>query len=332
MTVSYPERKGELPLDSNENLFLSEEYYEDIRDRMDFDIGKYPSPTGKKLKNRLAEFYDLSPEQVIVGNGSDAILDTIYKTLMPEEGTAAHFQPSYEMYSFFASRNERKMIQIPLDSDFTIPSEIDALKEVDAVIICSPNNPTGLSVDRRKIKAMLEMDLTVIIDEAYGEYSDEDNLDLIEQYENLVLVRTFSKAWGLAGIRTGYALTSPDKGIELLENMLPYNVNSLSLEAADAVLEKKEQVMEAVKEMKVEKKRLSRNLEAREFNPLPSQTNFLLCKTPPSVEAEEIYQGLLERGIRIRTFEDIRLKDHVRITIGDKNMNDKLLESLDEIL
>ncbi len=332
MSISYPERKGELTLDSNENLFLSEEYYEGIKNEIGFDVGRYPSPTGKKLKNRLADFYELSPEQVVVGNGSDAILDTIYKSFLPEEGTAAHFQPSYEMYSFLASRNERNVVEVPLRSDFTVPTDIDALENVDTVFLCSPNNPTGLSVDRRKIKSMLEKNLTVVIDEAYGEYSDMDNTDLLDEYENLVLVRTFSKAWGLAGIRVGYALTSPEKGIELLDNMLPFNVNTLSLEAANAALDRKEQVYDCVRKMKEEKERLYNNLEQRGFNPLSSQTNFLFCKTSPEIETDELYRELLERDIRIRAFDEVGLKDHVRITIGNEEMNDQLLASLDEVL
>ncbi|MBS3781454.1 MAG: histidinol-phosphate transaminase [Candidatus Thermoplasmatota archaeon] len=332
MGISYPEKGSEVPLDSNENLLLPEEYYEDIKDELDFSLRNYPSPTSTELKRCLADFHGLNHEQVVVDNGSDAVLDTICKTFVPKDSTLGYFHPSYEMYSFFASRNDRKAIEIPLDPDFTLPSKIDYLNEVEAVLVCSPNNPSGLHVKRKKIITILENVELAVIDEAYVEYSERDHISLIEEYDNLIIVRTFSKAWGLAGIRVGYALMSAEKGVEYLENMLPYNVNSVSSEVALSALEKKSQVEKSINKTIEERERLSDELDDRSFNPLPSDTNFLLCKKPAFIEASELYQELLERGIRIRTFEEPRLEDHVRITVGDRETNDHFLETLDEIL
>ncbi len=331
MSISYPERGSEIPLDSNENLLLPDQYYRDIKDEVNFDLGRYPSPTSKELKKRLASFYEVNPEQIVVGNGSDAVLDTIYKTFIPKTGTLGYFHPSYEMYSFLASRNDRKAVEIPLGLDFTLPTKIDYLSEVDAIFICSPNNPSGLTVDREKIKSILEEAELVVIDEAYAEYSNDDNLSLLEEYDNLIIVRTFSKAWGLAGIRVGYALMPAEKGIEYLENMLPYNVNSMSLAVALTALDKKSQVQESINKTIKERERLSEKLEDMGFNPFPSDTNFLLCKKPAFIDISKLHQELLNRGIRIRTFEEPRLKDHVRITVADRETNDHLIEILEQI-
>ncbi len=332
MSISYPERDCEVPLDSNENLLLPSQYYKDIQEGLDFDLRKYPSPTSKELKISLASFHELNPEQIVVDNGSDAVLDTICKTFVPKNGTLGYFHPSYEMYPFFVSRNDRKAVEIPLNPDFTIPTNIDFLNEVEAIFICSPNNPSGLSVDREKIMSILEEAELVVIDEAYSEYSGEDNIPLLEEYDNLIIVRTFSKAWGLAGIRIGYGLMSAEKGIEYLENMLPYNVNSMSSSAALSALDKKAQVEESINKTIEERQRLSRKLEYLGFNPFPSDTNFLLCKKPAFIDIHRLYEDLLDRGIRIRTFDEPKLEDHVRITVADRKNNDHFIEVLEEIL
>jgi len=332
MNISYPERDSEVPLDSNENLLLPSLYYKGIKDDLDFDLRKYPSPTSKELKMSLANFHGLNPEQVVVDNGSDAVLDTICKTFVPEDGTLGYFHPSYEMYPFFFSRNDRKAVEIPLNPDFTIPTKIDFLDETDAIFICSPNNPSGLSVDREKIISILEEAELLVIDEAYSEYSEEDNISLLEEYDNLIIVRTFSKAWGLAGIRVGYGMMSAEKGIEYLENMLPYNVNSMSSSAALSALDKRSQVQESIDKTIEERQRLSEKLENLGFNPFPSDTNFLLCKSPAFIDPHKLHQDLLERGIRIRTFDEPRLEDHVRITVADRKTNDHLIEFLEDML
>jgi len=332
MSISYPEKRSEVPLDSNENLLLPNQYYKDIKDDLVFNLRKYPSPSSIELKKKLARFYKLNQEQVVVDNGSDTVLDTICKTFVTKTGTLGYFHPSYEMYSFFASRNNKKAMEIPLNPDFTMPMKIDFLCDVEAILICSPNNPSGLTVERKKIISILEEAEVVVIDETYGEYSEKDYLPLLEEYDNLIIVRTFSKAWGLAGIRVGYALMSAEKGIEYLENMLPYSVNSISSAVALSALDKKFQVQESINETIKERDRLSEKLEDMGFNPFPSDTNFLLCKKPAFVEISKLHKNLLDRGIRIKTFEEPRLEDHIRITVADRKTNDLFIEILKEIL
>ncbi|MGM0406124.1 MAG: aminotransferase class I/II-fold pyridoxal phosphate-dependent enzyme, partial [Thermoplasmatota archaeon] len=176
MTISYPEKGSEIPLDSNENLLLPESYYQGLKEEIDFELRKYPSPTAKELRNSLAELYSLNSSQVVVGNGSDAILDTAIKTFVSNEGTFGYFQPSYEMYPFFASRNDRKLLEIPLNQDFTYPSINDYLDELEMLLICSPNNPSGLTIDFNKLTSILEQNIQVIVDEAYLEFSEQNIL------------------------------------------------------------------------------------------------------------------------------------------------------------
>lgn len=332
MTVSYPEKSSEIPLDSNENLLLPESYYKDIKDEIHFELRKYPSLTAKELKNALADLYGLNPNQVLVGNGSDAILDTAIKTFVPKEGTFGYFQPSYEMYSFFAFRNDRKSLEIPLNQDFTYPSSPDFLDDLDMLLICSPNNPSGLTIEMNKLTSVLERDVQVVVDEAYVDFSDQDILPLLDRYQNLTLIRTFSKAYGLAGIRVGYALTSEEKRVELQEKILPYNVNSFSIKAAVYALQNRDMVKEAVEKTIEERSFITSKFEELGFDPVPSETNFVLLKTPSKISPDELFNGLLEKGIRIRIFKHARLQQYVRITMADRETNLDLLDAVNSMI
>jgi len=330
--VVYPEKGDEIPLDSNENLILRDDYYDDIHREMRDDLSVYPSPTGLSLRKKLAELYELDIENVVVGNGSDAILDTIYKTMVSSEGIIARFVPSYEMYSFFARRNERRLMDIPLNDDFTIPNYTDFDDDVEAVLICSPNNPTGMSVDRGYVTSLLKKGKIVIVDEAYGEYSSEDCIDLLQEYDNLIIVRTFSKAWGLAGIRVGYSLASYELSDKILSTILPYNVNVLSLNAAISAIDHRDMVEEAVRVTKEERQFLTEELKKQGFEPFTSQTNFVFSKTPYNISSGELSRTLLKRGFRIRTFDDPVLKEYIRITVADRKTNQELLKNIREIV
>ncbi|MFW6197050.1 MAG: pyridoxal phosphate-dependent aminotransferase [Thermoplasmatota archaeon] len=328
--VTYPEKGDEIPLDSNENFLLPDEYYEGIMDDLESEVSEYPSPSGRPLKEKLADFYDVHINQIVVGNGSDAVLDTIYKTVIPEDGIMASYVPSYEMYNFFARRNERRIMEIPLTSSFTVPTHTEFLDEVDGLILCSPNNPTGISIDRNHLSSLLEHGVPVVIDEAYSEYSSENYIDLISEYPNLIIVKTFSKAWGLAGARVGYSISSDEMGVEILSNMLPYNVNTLSLSAACSAMERKDMVDEAVQRTIDEREYIEWELEDMGFNPMSSETNFVFARVPAGVDSERLYEDLLEEGIRIRIFDDENLEDYIRVTVATRKINDLFLDSLED--
>ena len=265
----------EIRLDLNENLFLPEKYYNSILGELNIDISIYPSEYGAPLCNKLADHYNLIPERFMIANGSDMVLDTIFKSVVPEKGTLGYFVPSYSYYDFFARRNNLKVIEIPLNNDFSVPSSTSYLDELDTLVLCSPNNPTGLEVDRNHIESILNHDLTLIIDEAYVEYCEQNCLNLLNKYSNLILIRTFSKAWGLAGVRVGYAISSPEKIMEIREDMIPFNVSTPSIEITKKALDHSDIVKNAVETTIEEREWLDKELENVGFNTLPSSTNFI---------------------------------------------------------
>ncbi|MFO7991972.1 MAG: histidinol-phosphate transaminase [Thermoplasmata archaeon] len=330
--ISYPEPDQAVPLHLNENLFLDDEYYGELKGVMDVELSGYPSPTGEGLRKKLAEYYGLRASQIVIGNGSDSILDTLFKITIPTHGKMGYFTPSYEMYKFFASRNGIHSIEIPLSSDFGVPTNHDIFDDIDTLLVCSPNNPTGLCIADDVLRRILDTDITVIVDEAYVEYSSQDFIPLLEDYDNLILVRTFSKAWGLAGIRLGYSISSSEMALDLSDMMLPYNVNCLSLTVAEKALDMSDLKDESIRKTVEVREWFREELEMLDFNTIPSESNFLLCRPPSGIEPNSLFEQLLEEGFRVRIFESRRLVCYMRITIGEKKNMKTLLEVLDEVL
>lgn len=329
-TNTDPDHGEVIGLDLNENLVLDEDYYRAVGD-VDCDLSCYPEEGCTELREGLADLHDVRAEQVVVDCGSYAVLDTIFKALVPTQGTLGNFVPSYSFYDLFADRNDVKVLEVPLASDFTLPADIDFARDIDLLVICSPNNPTGLTVEKKRIKRLLEANISLVIDEAYVEYSDQELVGLLKENDNLVLVRTFSKAWGLAGIRLGYALTSASTAMELRDIKLPYSLSSHTLEVAKDALKKRKMVEESVEKTIDQRERMLMDLDSLGFNTLPTQTNFITCRPPADMGPDELRQELLDRGFRIKVLEHPRLMDHVRITVGDERTNDLLLEELRNI-
>lgn len=329
---TYGERNDLLPLHLNENLFLPQTYYKRIKADMEYDIARYPSPTAKDLKVSLAEYYGLQPDQFVIGNGSDALLDTLFKMVAMKGGSMANYVPSYGLVRFFAKRNGVRLVEVPFKGDFSVPSSTDFIEDVEAVMLCSPNNPTSVPVNKGHLAKLLECDRLVMVDEAYVEYADHNCLDMVNEYSNLILVRTFSKAWGLAGARVGYTVSSPENAERMEDVKIPFSVNSLSLSVAKGALYYSSIMKESVQKTIEERERMLRKLRTFGFNCLPSQTNFIFCRTPSEISPDKLHQYLVEEGISIRIFEEDNVDEYVRITVGRPDMNACLLEALGNIL
>lgn len=319
-------------LDLNENHLLCEEYYETLVSDLDIDISDYPSEYSEELCQSIAGHIGVRPDQVMVANGSDEVLEIIFKTMVSKDGVLGYYEPTYGYYSLIANTNDIKVVEIPLKSDFTLPGIDGFVDDIDALVVCSPNNPTSLTVDKRYIRALLERDVVVIVDEVYAEFSSEDCLDLIDDHENLLICRTFSKAWGLAGIRIGYAVSDNDNIMQLIENMRAYCVNTLSQSIAMSAIDNSHHMERSLEKTLKEREYLSEGLEEIDFNVLPSETNFLFCRPPTGIDPFEISRALEERGILVKTFEEARINDFLRITVGTRDINDRLIEELEDIL
>ena len=297
------------------------------------DLRLYSDPTGKNLKEKLAKLYGVQPENIFLSNGSDEILNFVFMAF-PGEAGAVFPDITYGFYTVFAELHGVPYRQIPLREDFSLNPDDYCGKEM--VVIANPNAPTGLSISLSEIEKILKADpdRVVVIDEAYVDFGGESCCPLIEQYENLLVVRTFSKSRCLAGGRLGYAI-GPAGLIADLEKIKystnPYNVNALTLALGEATVDAEDYYQEKCAEIMKTRQWTQLRLEEMGFRVLPSQTNFLFAASG-KIGGRELYLRLKERGILVRYFDTPRTKPFVRITIGTREQMETFTETVEKIV
>ena len=319
------EFKGEanIWLDANENPYNT-------------FLNRYPDPLQYELKKEVSVLKEISEDQIFIGNGSDEAIDLLFRAFCePGLSKAILFSPTYGMYEVSAAINNVELVSIPLTSDFEIPSiEIfeNELKSTGLLFICSPNNPTGNSTALETVKEIAEKFYgLVVVDEAYIDFSKNDSAtSLLTEIPNLVVLQTFSKAYGLAGARVGMAFASPSIISILNKIKPPYNVNSLSIDAAKKALADKEIFDNQITEILDERGNLENELSQLSgvLNVYPSDSNFLLVQF---LDAEKVFNKLVEEGIIVRN-RSTQIKNCLRITVGTNAENKQLLTTLKEIL
>ncbi len=315
-------------LDFNENPFgFPKEIFEKVAREMDSDyIARYtpaPTPTLRKalveyVKNTArADFIDGDWITVTVG-ADDGI--KILMSLLPKR--VIFFPPTYFYYYFFAKGLKIHYEEVPLIDDMYIPDV--ELKEGDMVFVPNPNNPTGHLFKEEEIIKLLESPAIVVVDEAYFEFSWKTSVKLLSKYKNLVILRTFSKAFAFAGQRFGYIIAHPDMMKEIEKVRDEYNLSSFIMKLAEEILKNREIFLGKIKEIEMERLRMKEELEKLGIKVFPSQTNFLYFKID---NAEEIKKRLAERNVFVRA-----LWNGIRVSIGRKEENDMFISALKEIL
>lgn len=295
---------------------------------------RYPDPYQKQLKQKISEIKGISVQNIFIGNGSDEPIDLAYRVFCnPGIDNVVSIAPSYGMYRVAAETNDVECREVQLESDFSLDSDklLAACDDKTKIIfLCSPNNPTGNSFPASQIEDILErFDGVVILDEAYIDFSSEQSfLAKLDKFENLIVLQTLSKAWGMAGLRLGLAFAT-EAVIEILTRVkYPYNINSLTQKV---VLEQLTKGIDAqVEEIKAQREWVVSQLKGIDFiqKITPSDANFLLIKVP---HATELYNKLIEEGIIVRDRSRIKgCEDSLRISIGTPEENKKLIDILNQ--
>ena len=320
-------------LDANELPFdLPESLKEEIlRELSIVNWNRYPDIYCDKLRAALGEYVQKEYEMIAVGNGSDELISLVLKALVGYGDSIMTIEPTFSMYSFYAKLNGIEVINYKLEDNFEL--DIDMLKKAlkakkpKMLTLCNPNNPTGNCIGIDDIKEIIsDYDGYLLLDEAYYEFYGVSGIELLKSYENVIILRTLSKAFGLAGLRVGYAIASKKIIESIFAVKSPYNVNSLTQAAAIKVLEHVEEVKDRVELIKNERERMYSQLKAvKNLRVYPSKANFLLIKASNSDEISEL---LKKKKIRIRYFESQTLKDFIRVSIGSRDENNKFLEVL----
>jgi histidinol-phosphate aminotransferase len=295
---------------------------------------RYPDPYQKQLKEKLAFVKQITANQIFIGNGSDECIDILFRTFCePGKDNIIICPPTYPMYEVSANINDIKVQNAPLLSDYQLNlAHIEQLvnEHTKIIWICSPNNPTGNSLDRIDIETILNhFDGIVVIDEAYINFSKQKSfVQSLIDYPNLVVMQTLSKAWGLAGLRLGMCFANPDIIGYMNKVKAPYNINIVTQELALQALEEVGQVNDMIKLLVDMRNALAQVIASMPHvvQVFPSDTNFILVKIP---KARKLYEFLMSKGIIVRDRSALELcEDSLRITVGTEQENTLLVDAM----
>lgn len=321
----YKDKSGRLIfLNANENPF-------------DNGINRYPDPQQEELKTEVSKISQVAADSILLGNGSDEVLDLLFRAFCePRQDNIITLPPTYGMYGVLAALNAIEEIKVLLQDDFQ-PDVIKILGSIDSktkiIFLCSPNNPTGNSFSPAAVEQiLLNFNGLVVIDEAYIDFSQDSGwLSRLEEFPNLVITRTLSKAYGMAGIRLGICYASPEI-IGILNTIkMPYNVNELTQKKALENLRDRKKVLEQVSQINTERKNLIKELQGVSFikKVYQSDANFILIRVD---DAGKRYRQLLDEGIITRNrSEEPLCKNTLRITVGTPQENRYLLQTINKI-
>jgi histidinol-phosphate aminotransferase len=297
---------------------------------------RYPDPAARELRAALATYTGAGIERIVVGNGSDELLDLICRLFISPGDRVITCEPTFGMYAVAARLNRATVRDVPRRADFSVDVEgvVGAAGTARLLFLCLPNNPTGTTVPEADLRRMIEAtgNGVVVIDEAYAEYATTNCLPLTGEYPHLIVLRTLSKFCGLAGLRVGYGVCPPAVAEKLHSIRAPYNVNGAGQVAGRVALANRAWLAETVALVKAERTRLGQALAAVPgLTPLPSDANFFLVRVDGG-RAQALYEGLMARGIMIRYFTRPDLRDYVRISVGTPEQNTALLAALHAVM
>ncbi|UJP05830.1 MAG: histidinol-phosphate transaminase [Nitrosomonas sp.] len=331
-----------IKLASNENPLGASPIALDAMINTLHDIALYPDGSGFELKAALSKRYDVAPEQIVLGNGSNDVLDLAARVFLKPGAAAVYSQHAFAVYPLVTQLIGANGIAVPArDYGHDLPAMLDAITpETRIVFIASPNNPTGTLSGEEELLQFMERvsrDVLVVMDEAYYEYLPEaskpDSLKWLKQFPNLLITRTFSKVYGLAGVRVGFGLTHPDVANLMNRVRQPFNVSSIGLVGALAALRDAEFVQRSYALNRAGMMQLTDGFRKLGVEYIPSYGNFISFRVKgAAANTPKVYQRLLQQGIIVRPLGIYEMPHHLRVTIGLEAQNTRFLDSLEPIL
>ncbi len=318
-------------LDANENPYGPHPAVREAIARAPLHI--YPDPGQSRLRAAIASYAGVEPEQVVAGAGADDLLDILVRLVAPPAVVVP--TPAFGMYRFLAKIMRARPIEVPRrpNFDLDVVAIRHAARENQARIIflTHPNNPTGNPLNRSELEALLALEALIVVDEAYIEFGGETVVPLLAAHPNLVVLRTFSKWAGLAGLRVGYSLSSAELAAHMMSLKQPYNVNVAAEAAAIAAIEHRAEIAEDIAAIIAERARMARLVGALGWlDPLPSAANFVLFRVHGR-SAREVAAALRQRGILVRYYQRPDLENYIRISAGRPQDTDALVAALEEL-
>lgn len=327
-----PKQADVLKLNTNENPYPpSPQVMKVLAEIKTEQLRRYPDPLGDRFRRAAAKVHGLSPDHILCCNGGDELLNIAYRAFCDENRPVAYPVPTYSLYPVLANLQNCKAIEVPFDVEFNLPPKL-AATGASLTIVCNPNAPSATFIDVGELASFAdELEGILLIDEAYVDFADDNCINLVKEFDNVIILRSMSKGYGLAGLRFGYAIASPDLIAGLLKLKDSYNVDALAIALAAEAIKDQKYFTENVEKLKRDRDILTEQLRALNFNVAKSSANFVLAECK-NCEAKEIYEKLTRRNIFIRYFGLPGLNNKLRITVGTSEQNDKLILALREIV
>ncbi len=294
-------------------------------------LRRYPDPQGNAFRQAAAEVNGVQPDYIMCCNGGDELLSMAIRAFCDENRPVAYPVPTYSLYLVLANLQNCKAIEIPFDNEFNLPAKLAATGAA-LTIVCNPNAPTGSFINVGELASLAdELTGVLLIDEAYVDFAEDNCEAMVKDFDNVIILRSMSKGYSLAGLRFGYAIAKPSLIAGLMKVKDSYNVDAVAIAAATAAIKDQQYFKENVEKVKADHKDLVEQLQLLGFEVPNSFANFVLAKSK-SCKAQEIYDKLVQRNIYVRYFNLPGIDDKLRISIGTREQNHKLLAALKEIL
>lgn len=296
-------------------------------------LRRYPHPYANPFREAIAEVLNIPLDSIIVGNGSDEILNLLIRACAEGDPRRVVYPtPTYVLYKTLAAIQPATVLEIPYGENYQLP--VDALLNAQGAVtfIASPNSPSGHLVSNDDLRRLAKgLSGVLVVDEAYVDFADGTALPLVAEFENVIVTRTLSKGYSLAGLRLGFGIAQPGLLAGLFKVKDSYNIDAIAALMGAAAMRDQGYKNHCAERVKRSRHRLSQELQGLGFKVPPSQTNFLLV-TPPRENAEEIYLALKARGILVRYFNHSGLEKQLRITVGTEEQNQTLIEALVDLI
>jgi len=331
-TVKVPV-EGIIKLDANENPYgCSPRVKQILGSYPHFNI--YPDANQTEFRKLLQGYTGVGAEHIMASSGSDQLIDLVLRLFVAPGDEVINCVPTFDMFRFSTAMCNGKLVEVPRDENYLV--NVSAVKKAISkktkiIVLANPNNPTGTPIPKQDILELVDTGVPVMADEAYAEFSGETVTQLVTRYKNLMVLRTFSKWAGLAGLRIGYGIFPVKIAEYLLKIKLPYSVNVAAVVAVRESLKDIDYLMNKVKTIVAERERLFGELSKLKWlKPFPSRANFIFCHVLNG-KASQIQQELERRGILVRYFDQPLLRNSLRISVGKPEHTDALMKALKEI-
>ena len=331
-TEGRPKETDIVKLNTNENPYPpSPKVLKALTEIKDEQLRRYPDPLGNAFRKAAAEVNGVEPDNIMCCNGGDELLRMALQAFCDENRPVAYPVPTYSLYPVLAKLQNAKGIEIPFDKEFNLPAKL-AGTGAALTIVCNPNAPSGTFINVEELASLAdELAGALLIDEAYVDFAERDCTSLVKDFDNVIILRSMSKGYSLAGVRFGYAIAQPDLIAGLMKIKDSYNVDTVAITLATAAIKDRQYLNECVRKVKAERTRLTEQLRIIGFDVPDSFANFILAKCRDK-KASEIHEKLTQRNIYVRYFNYPKLKDKLRISIGTEEQDNKLISALKEIL